>query len=140
MNPKIMLRNLRVLHAAFLMTMFLYVVALNIIQPIGKTPSIELIVALGALVVADLNAALFFRSRKVKPAEEKLRLRSDDAAALNEWLYLEHYLLRLRGDDCFVWICGEDPRGGREDCGTVFVVAALLLLLWTPRLDVSGVR
>ena len=136
MNPKMALRQLRIVHSAFLMAMFLYVVALKIIQPIGKALSIELIVALGALAVADLNAALFFRSRKLKPAEEKLRLRPDDAAALNEW--------RTWSITCFVFaetialfgfvakILGAEWKMAAP----FFVVAALLLLLWTPRLDV----
>jgi uncharacterized protein YhhL (DUF1145 family) len=138
MNSKMALRSLRILHGAFLATMFLYVVVLNIIQPVGKSVSIELVIALGALAAADLNAALFFRSRKLKPAEEKVRMRPDDVAAVNEW--------RTWNITCFVFaetialfgfvakILGAEWK----IAGPFFAVAALLLLLWTPRLEVPG--
>src|SRR5262249_48833952 len=86
MNPKLVLRQLRILHGWFLTTMFRYVVMLNIIRLIGDHhPSTQLILALAVLAISDLNIAFFFRSRKLRPAEERLRLRPDDAAALNEW-------------------------------------------------------
>jgi uncharacterized protein YhhL (DUF1145 family) len=140
MNPKVMMRNVRLLHAAFLTTTFLYVVILNIIQPIGKSPSIELIVALGVLALADLNIGLFFRSRKVKPAEEKLRVSPDDAASLNEWRLWNLVCFCFAETICLFGFVAKIMGAEWKVAGPFFAVGMLLLVLWAPRLDVAGAQ
>lgn len=139
MSPKLMLRNVRVLHAAFLLAMFLYIYMLTIIRPVGQGVSMELVVALGVLAVADLNVALFFRARKVKASEEKLRARPDDAAALKEWRLGNITTFAFTETICLFGFVLKIMGAGWKIASPFFAIAILLMLLWTPRLDVPDV-
>jgi hypothetical protein len=137
MTPKLVLRKVRVLHAAFLAAMFLYVYLLMIVRPVSQDVRTELIIALGVLAVADLNAALFFRTRKVKAPEEKLRVRPDDATALAEWRAGNILSFCFAETICLFGFLLKFLGAGWKIAGPFFGVAILLMVLWLPRLNVS---
>lgn len=141
MNPtKLTLRKVRVLHAVFLLTMFLYICMLSIVRPVGQGVQFTFVLALGFLALSDLGIALFFRKQKVEASVETLRTHPDDPAALNQWcvgmilsfcfaetIALFGFVLKILGAD---W----------KIAGAFFAFAVLLMLLWTPRLDLPGAR
>lgn len=79
------LRSLRILHSVFMLTMLMYMLVLHMIP--HTVASIDpLTYWVMAVVGAGCYAAsLFFRSRKIIPAIEALRVRPDDFAALASW-------------------------------------------------------
>jgi hypothetical protein len=141
MNPtKFTLRNVRILHAVFLLTMFLYIFVLGLIRPTDQTVQPTILFAFAFFALGDLGVALFVRSRKVQASEEKLRMHPNDPAALIQWrlgmigsfvfaetIALLGFVLRFLGAP---W----------KIAGSFFAFAILLMLLWTPRLDVPEAR
>jgi hypothetical protein len=141
MNPtKFTLRNVRIFHAVFLLTMFLYIFVLGLIRPTDQPVQPMIMFAFAFFALGDLGVALFVRSRKVQASEEKLRMHPNDPAALNQWrlgmigsfvfaetIALLGFVLRFLGAQ---W----------KIAGSFFAFAILLMLLWTPRLDVPEAR
>jgi hypothetical protein len=141
MNPtKLALRNMRVLHTAFLLTMFLYIMVLALIKPVNHAGPSAVVLACAFLAFSDVGIAMFIRSRKVQAPEEKLRIEPNDAAALNQWrigmissfvfaetIALLGFVLKFLGAE---W----------KIAGAFFAFAILLMLLWMPRLDLASAR
>jgi len=73
------------LHAVFLLTLFLYLCLLSMVRPVGQGVHVAFVFALGLLALSDLGLALFFRARKVDASVEALRMHPDDPSALNQW-------------------------------------------------------
>lgn len=141
MNPtKLALRNVRILHAIFLLTMFLYIVVLRLIKTPEQTVPPGIVLAFAVVAFSDVGIAMFIRSRKVRASEEKLRTQPNDAGALNQWqvgMIVSFVLAETIGLLGFVLkFIGADWR----IAGAFFAFAILLLLAWMPRLDVSEAR
>jgi hypothetical protein len=141
MNPtKLALRNVRILHAAFLLAMFLYIVVLRLIKTPEQTVPPGIVLAFALVAFSDVGIAVFIRSRKVRASEEKLRTQPNDAEALNQWrvgmiisfvlaetIALLGFVLKFLGAE---W----------KIAGAFFAFAIFLMLLWMPRLDVAEAR
>jgi hypothetical protein len=141
MNPtKLALRNVRILHAVFLLTMFLYIVVLRLIQHADQTVPAGIVFAFALVAFSDVGIALFIRSRKVRASEEKLRTQPNDPGTLNQWrvgtiisfvlaetIGLLGFILKFLGAE---W----------KIAGAFFAFAIFLMFLWMPRLDVAEAR
>ena len=141
MNPtKLALRNVRIIHAAFLLTMFLYIVVLRLIKTPEQTVPPGIVLAFAVVAFSDVGIAMFIRSRKVRASEEKLRTQPNDAGALNQWrvgMIISFVLAEAIGLLGFVLkFIGAEWRIS----GAFFAVAILLLMAWMPRLDVPEAR
>ena len=133
-------RKMRIIHVAFITAAFLYAYMLTQMRLADRGVKPEVVIALGFLAIADLGIALSFRARWVRTSEERLRSNPDDAAALKQWrtgtlitfsfaesIVLFGVLLKFLGADWKV-------------AGAFFALGTLLMLLWTPRLDVPAVN
>jgi hypothetical protein len=141
MNPtKFTLRNVRILHAVSLLTMFLYIIVLRLIKTPDQTVPPGIVLAFAFAAFSNVGIALFIRSRKVQPSEEKLRTQPNDPGALNQWrvgmiisfvlaetIALLGFVLKFLGVE---W----------KIAGAFFALAIFLMLLWMPRLDVAEAR
>jgi hypothetical protein len=141
MNPtKLALRNVRILHAIFLLTMFLYIVILRLIKTPDQTVPAGIVLAFAVVAFSDVGIAMFIRSRKVRASEEKLRTQPNDAGALNQWragMIVSFVLAETIGLLGFVLkFIGAEWR----IAGAFFAFAILLLLAWMPQLDVAEAR
>ena len=141
MNPtKLALRNVRILHAGFLLTMFLYIAVLRLIKTAEQTVPPRIVLAFALVAFSDVGIAMFIRSGKVRASEEKLRAQPNDAGALNQWrvgMIISFVLAETIGLLGFVLkILGVEWK----IAGAFFAFAILLMLLWMPRLDVAEAR
>jgi len=141
MNPmKLALRNARILHAVFLLTMFLYIVVLRLIKTPDQTVPPGIVLTFILVAFSDVGIALFIRSRKVRASEEKLRTQPNDPGALNQWrvgMIISFVLAETIGLLGFVLkFLGAEWK----IAGAFFAFAILLLLAWMPRLDVPEAR
>src|SRR5437667_2656473 len=141
MNPtKLALLNVRILHAVFLLTMFLYIVILRLIKTPQQTLAPGIVLAFALVAFSDVAIALFIRSRKVRASEEKLRTQPNDPGVLNQWrvgmiisfvfaetIGLLGFVLKFLGAE---W----------KIAGAFFAFAIFLMWLWMPRLDVAETR
>ena len=138
MNPvKATLTQMRLLHVTFVVTQFLFIYMLTMIQPTGRPVQPVFVFAMAGVALADCGVGLFLRQSKVKAPEERLRRQPDDAGALNEWRVGNIMSV------AFAEVCGllgfvvKILGAEWKVAGAFFAFAILLLLLWTPRLDVT---
>jgi hypothetical protein len=128
------LQQVRILHVAFVMTWFLFILVLKFVQPPFGTTAPEFFpLALGFVCVSEIGLALFFRARLIAPSEAVLRSDSGNKAALAKWrtgnllsfcfaetITLFGLMLKLLG---FGW----------KVAGVFFAGGLILLLVWAPR-------
>jgi hypothetical protein len=132
------LRNARVLHACFLLAALLDIVTLVQIHPPRREVSSTIVYALAFECIVVAGLAMFIGRRRVHVAEEKLRINPGDAVALRHWrtglilswvfaesIVLIGFLVKFLGAD---W----------RTAGPFFAFGIMLMLLWTPRLDVPS--
>jgi hypothetical protein len=86
-SPKLeqTLRNIRILHGVFMVTMAMYAYVLRFLV---RAPALVDPVFFGStagIAVGCYSASFLVRARKVAPAIERLRVTPDDDAALKSW-------------------------------------------------------
>lgn len=136
-NPQKSLRNIRIVHFAFLAAPALLYFVLAAIPITAKGEPSFMPTVLVVLAVGEVGIATVFRSKLIRPAFEKLQQSPQDSAALAQWLrgnilsfafaltvVLYGFVLRVLG---FSW----------NIAAWFFVAGFFLLLLWTPRLEFS---
>jgi len=80
------LKNLRTIHGVMLFSMILYVfIAERLIPPEPRNLNGTLPAAFGILCVAIVGLAMFFRTRKIRPAFETLQSEPNNMNALRQW-------------------------------------------------------
>lgn len=134
------LRRMRIIHGVFLLAAILYIwVPFVAVHNNGRTVTREFVatfsLALGVMVLCIIGLAAYFRSRYVHPSSEKLRDNPDDAEAAGNWrkgivlslvfcesIVLYGLVMRILGV-------------GWNISGIFYAVGILLMLVWTPRLE-----
>jgi len=135
-DPQQSLRNIRIVHFAFLsFPALLFFLIVTTIQVARKPEPAFLPEVLALLAVSEVGIATAFRNKLIRPALEKLRRSPQDAAALEQWgrgnvlsfvfattVVLYGLIVRILG---FSW----------NVAAWFFVAGFFLLLWWTPRLE-----
>lgn len=133
------LRNARMLHAALFLASIAYIlVPLVVMKTQTKEVNPAIVAAVSLIAVSDLGIATFFRSKMVKSAAETLAQNPEDAGAAAKWsrgvllslvfcmsTILFGLVLRILGASWNI-------------CGLFFITGILLLLAWTPKLDLPS--
>jgi hypothetical protein len=134
-NARQSLRNIRIVHFAFLAApaLLYFVLAAIPITVNNGPPFIPAVLAV--LALGEVGIATVYRSKLIRGALEKLQRSPQDSTALAQWLrgnflsfalaftvVLYGFVLRVLG---FSW----------NIVAWFFVAGFLLLLLWTPRLE-----
>jgi hypothetical protein len=129
------LRQVRILHAVFIATWFLFFVQLRFINPPEHALDPIIVYAISVACVADIGIALSFRARMISPALETLRTRPDDSAALGSWR-VGNILSFTFAETVILFGFVLKILGARWNVAGIFFAASLFLFgLWTPRLD-----
>ena len=135
-QQEIALKGLRSIHAIFVTSILLYAfMAEKVMQRGTSVPSPTFVTSMTILAIAMTLIAATVRRRIVTPAVESLRMDSEDLRALNRWrmgtmisfvlvecVALYGFVLRVLG-------------ASRPQTLPFYLVAILLMLIWTPRLD-----
>jgi hypothetical protein len=132
------LNEARLLHAAFLTTIFLFVFVVHL-AAIGERPvSLSLVAGIGCAAVADIGVGFMLRKQYMNKAEQALQVEFDARKALAAWR-LANILsfCSCRNRDA-VWRSAEIPGGQLEDRRPVFLYrfrapAAVDAAAWTCR-------
>jgi F0F1-type ATP synthase membrane subunit c/vacuolar-type H+-ATPase subunit K len=126
----------RILHAAFLLASIAYVLLpVALIKTQTSDVDSVFVAAISVIAIATLIAAAFFRRRTLAPAAEALGTNPDDAEAAARWrrglilsfvfcetAILFGLMLRVMGTSWNI-------------CGPFYIAGILLLLAWTPKLN-----
>ncbi len=132
------IRKAKVLHAVLMATVLLYIACLHFLQPMREEVSRSLVTGLSVAAAGIAVVAASFRRRFVRPSREALLLNAGDTNALKRWyqgvvislvicenIALIGFLLRVLGAS---W----------QVAGLLFGAAMLLMLAWTPRLEITS--
>ena len=79
------LRNIRILHGVFMATMVMCAYALRFFERTSAVVDPIFFWSIAGVAIGCYCGALLIRARKIVPAVEKLRVTSDDTAALASW-------------------------------------------------------
>jgi len=134
-DASLTLRNVRIIHFAFLAMPAVLFFAISTIQIDSKPEITFLPTVLAVLAVSEVGIATGFRAKLLRPAAERLQQSPQDAVALAQWqrgnilsfvfaltIVLYGVVIRVTG---FSW----------NIAAWFFVAGFLLLLWWTPRLE-----
>ena len=126
------------MHFALSTAAILYVVLLYWLRPAERSMEPIVVVAISFACLGTIGVALFYRSRMVDESAAQLVANPQDSAQLNRWrtgvlvsltcaesVVLFGFMLKILGARWSV-------------AGVFFVVGILLLLVWTPKLDLPS--
>ena len=130
------LRSVRVLHTVFPLAAILYIaLPMAVVRNSDRQVSQVIVLALGVAALGNIGIAFFYRSRMIRPAADHLRENPDAGDAARRWrggvvvslvfcesVVLFGLALRFIGASWNV-------------CGIFYAVGILLMLAWTPKLD-----
>jgi hypothetical protein len=130
------LRNVRVVHITFLATCFLYIVVLNVLHLPKRSVAAEIQGSFVLLACAEIGVAFFLRRRTLAPAEDMLRTNPNDITALGKWRVGNALSFVFAESIMVLGFALKFLGASWRISGIFFAVGILLLLLWTPRLEV----
>ena len=130
------LRQVRILHAVFVATWFMFLYVANFVLPpsslAATLPSFfPLVVAV--VVISEIGMALFLRARFIGSAEMMLRVNSEDRAAIAKWRTGNLFSFCIAETVTLFGLIQKVLGFDWKVAGIFFGVGLLLLILWTPR-------
>jgi hypothetical protein len=131
------LRSARVIHLAFLAAAILYFAVLFQIRPVERSVDPILIYALAFLCLSVIWVGFFLRARMVTAPAARLSANPQDTASLKQWRSGQIVSFAFAESVVFYGVLLKFLGAAWNIAGTFFVVGVLLLVAWTPKLDVS---
>ena len=127
------LRTLRIVHIALTVVVPMYAVAGELVGPKEARDVTLFAAAFAVMAATTIGMAFYFRSARIQPAVEALRMKPTDAPSLEQWragsivcfvlaeaVAVYGFVLRFLGSSLAL-------------AAPFYAVSFLLLLLWTPR-------
>jgi hypothetical protein len=131
------LRNLRLVHTVFLLTVVLYIVVIGFVPATTRQPQAMLLYVFAAIGFSDVLFAFLLRSQLVTPPAEALRVNPDDAAALQKWRSGNLISFVLAETLALLGLVLKFLGFGWNIAGVFFAVSIALLMLFTPKLELE---
>ncbi|MGH9602477.1 MAG: hypothetical protein ACRD24_08820 [Terriglobales bacterium] len=127
------LRILRVIHAALLLSCFIYAVIGEAIGPAEPKDVKLFLMVFGFLGVTDIGIAMLLRPRFVGEPEEILRRAPNDASALQRWLTGHFILYAMCESVAILGLVLRIVGATLVQVMPFYGAAVLLMLVWMPR-------
>lgn len=129
------LSQARLLHAAFLTTIFLSIFVVHL-AAIGERPvSLSLVAGIGCAAVADIGVGFMLRKQYMNKAEQALEVEFDARKALAAWRVANILSFAHAQTVAMFGVALKSLGASWKIAGPFFFMGFALLLLWTPRLD-----
>jgi hypothetical protein len=132
------LRAARVLHVALLVMVAIDLDVSYRLAPIQNQISSVMIYAITFVCLNDIGVAAFLRSRMIRPSEESLRSNPNDKSALKKWRTGVILSLVMASTIVLFGLVLKCLGATWNVASWFFIAGFLLLLAWTPRLNVSA--
>jgi F0F1-type ATP synthase membrane subunit c/vacuolar-type H+-ATPase subunit K len=133
------LRAARVLHVALLVMVLVDFDVSYRLAPIQNQISPIMVYAITFVCLNDIGVAVFLRSRMIGPSVESLLSNPSDESALKKWRTGVFVSLVMASTIVLFGLVLKFMGATWNVAGWFFIAGILLLLIWTPRLDVSPV-
>ena|ERR1700693_1940460 len=133
------LRAARVLHVALLVMVLVDFDVSYRLAPIQNQISPIMVYAITFVCLNDIGVAVFLRSRMIGPSVESLLSNPSDESALKKWRTGVFVSLVMASTIVLFGLLLKFMGATWNVAGWFFIAGILLLLMWTPRLDVSPV-
>jgi F0F1-type ATP synthase membrane subunit c/vacuolar-type H+-ATPase subunit K len=133
------LRAARVLHVALLVMVLVDFDVSYRLAPIQNQISPIMVYAITFVCLNDIGVAVFLRSRMIGPSVESLLSNPSDESALKKWRTGVFVSLVMASTIVLFGLVLKFMGATWNVAGWFFIAGILLLLMWTPRLDVSPV-
>jgi F0F1-type ATP synthase membrane subunit c/vacuolar-type H+-ATPase subunit K len=109
------------------------------LAPIQNQISPIMVYAILFVCLNDIGVAAFLRRRMIKSSEESLRSNANDESALKKWRTGVIVSLVMASTIVLFGVVLKFMGATWNVASWFFIVGIVLLLAWTPRLDVSAV-
>lgn len=132
------LRNLRMLHGVFLLTIVLYAAALTQIPAVSHDPQRILLYVFALVAVSDVLLAFVLRAQLVAAPAHVLLTNPEDANALRKWRSGNLISFVLAETLALLGVLLKFLGFGWNVAAVYFAAAIVLLMLFTPKLELPG--
>ncbi len=127
--------SIRVVHAAFVMTIFLFVFALHTARLAERPVEPVIVIGISGVAVTDIGMGFYIRRRFMSAALRKLHTEGNEAQALNRWR-MANIVSFCHAETVVLFGVVLKALGAGWKMGRpFFVVGFLLLLYWPPKLE-----
>ena len=131
-------KELRLLHFAFVLTWFLFILCIQVVKPQARTVQPMVFYALAVVVITDVAVGVALRKKRVDAPMEVLRREPENARALTQWRVGNIFLFAQAETVTLFGVALKFLGANWSVAGIFFFLGLVLMLLWTPRLDVAG--
>jgi uncharacterized membrane protein len=131
------LRVGRIFHVGLLIMVLILLQASYRLTPNHDGVPTVMLYAVVFVCANDVGLAAFFRRRMLRPSEEVLRSSPNNESALRKWLLGVIISLGMASTIAVFGLLLRVMGAKWNIASWFFLAGAVLLLLWTPRLDVS---
>ena len=129
------LNEARLLHAAFLITIFLFIFVVHIAAIGERSISFSIVAGIVCVAVADIGVGFTLRRQFMNKAEQALEVEFDARKALADWRVANILSFAHAETVALFGVALKFLGASWKIAGPFFFVGFALLLLWTPRLD-----
>jgi hypothetical protein len=128
------LLEVRVLHAAFVTTVFLFIVCVQLMARPQRPVSQEIVWAIAAVAFADITLGFTMRKKFMNKATEEFESKGE-SRALQAWRFANIYSFAHAETIVLFGFVLKFIGASWKIAGPFFFVGFALLVLWTPRLE-----
>lgn len=132
------LRQMRIVHAVFVVAVLLFVLEAELLAGNGKINSPTLLVAIAVVAILDVQIAYAFRRITLYPALRKLRLDPNNSDALKRWRSSTMVSLVLALTVGLYGLVLRFLGAARLVSWPFYLAALILILVWSPQLDLGA--
>jgi F0F1-type ATP synthase membrane subunit c/vacuolar-type H+-ATPase subunit K len=130
------LKNAQIIHKFFLFASVAYLLLpLYLVHGAKADPQPQLVVGIAVASAGVVVVAAFYRSKIVKPGADALRNNVDDSSAAAKWRSGTLISLAMAESVILFGLSLRFIHISWRICGIFYVLGFLLLLAWTPKLD-----
>jgi hypothetical protein len=132
------LRQLRTMHAIFVVVIFMWAYVSEITARAGSETTQTLVIAIAIVAGLELILAYYSRAKRAIPAIEKLQRDPNDAVAMLQWRSGTILSMVLAMSVALYGLVLRTVGAGRRVSWPFFLVALIFLMVWRPRLDLNS--
>ena len=126
--------EVRLLHTAFLITVFLFIACIQLVASPERPVSQEIVLAIAAVAFADITLGFTMRKKFMNKATKEFESNGENRA-LQVWRFANIYSFAHAETIVLLGFALKFLGASWKIAGPFFFVGFALLLLWTPRLE-----